>query len=155
MSRIDKPQEPFLMIFPWGKVTGIMFLAALLGMVVFRMSQPAGQDVHRACFWSFIVTGVAGACGIYPVSKAWGKEAYGVLIGIMIASVIRLLISGAGVAIIAFFTNIHRSWFVLFLGIYYLLFLTVETWLAIWVLRNSQLKNREPSIHGNVWDVFS
>lgn len=73
----------------------------------------------------------------------------------MIAAVIRMLISGGGVAIITFFTDIHRSWFVLFMGIYYVAFLTVDTWLALWILRNSELKERERRIHGNMWDLFS
>lgn len=143
------------MIFPWIKVAGMLFIAALLAMIIYRMSESKGGHVQRACLISLIITGAGGLCGIYPISRAWGKDVYGVLIGIMVASVIRLLISGAGVAIITFFNSVHRSWFVLFLGLYYLLFLAVETWLALWVLRNSQLDDRKSSVHGNFWDLIS
>jgi hypothetical protein len=148
-------KEPFFMIFPWCKVAGMLFFGSLMAMIVYRMSESAGEQINRACLLALFVTGLGGLCGIYPISRAWGKEVYGILIGIMVASTIRLLISGVGVAIITFFTNVHRSWFVLFLGIYYLLFMAIETWLGLWVLRNSQLSNRKPSVHGNFWDFVS
>ncbi|MHC4232153.1 MAG: hypothetical protein ACYSTW_06085, partial [Planctomycetota bacterium] len=111
--------------------------------------------VNRACFFSMIVAGVAGVTGFFAIGKTWGRDVHWVLIGVMVAAAIRLLIGGAGVAIITSFTNVHRSWFVLFLGIYYLAFLGVDTWFALWVLRNCELKDRERTIHGTLWDMFS
>ena len=149
-----QPAEPFFLLFPWGKVAGMLFMLALVSMVVYRLSQTGGTQVQQACLPAMIVATVAGLAGIYTVSKTWGRDVYWVLVGVMIAAVIRLLISGGGVAIISFFTDIHRSWFVLFLGVYYLAFLTVDTWLALWILRNSEMKDREKPIHGNLWDMF-
>ncbi len=147
-------REPFFMVFPWGKVAGLLFLLSLGSMLVYRLSQTGGVHVNRACLFAMIVAGLAGAAGVYTVGKTWGRDVYWVLAGVMIAAAVRLLISGGGVAIITFFTDIHRSWFILFLGVYYLAFLAADTWLALWILRNSDMKEREQRIHGNLWDIF-
>jgi hypothetical protein len=155
MSPKKEQPSPFFMIFPWGKVAGMLFLVVLGAMFVYRLSETGGIHVTRACLFSMIVAGVAGITGFFAIGKTWGRDVHWVLIGVMIAAAIRLLIGGAGVAIIASFTSVHRSWFILFLGIYYLGFLAVDTWFALWVLQNSELKDREQRIHGNVWDIFS
>ena len=143
------------MIFPWGKMALIPFLAAFGAMLVYRLSQTGGRAVNQACLLALVVEILAGIVGFTVIAKTWGKDAHWVLVGVMIAAAIRLLISGAGVAIIALFTNVHQSWFILFLGIYYGAFLVIDTWLAIWILRNSEMKEREQQLHGNMWDIIS
>ncbi len=155
MSVKRKQPEPFFMIFPWGKVGWMLFLVVFGAMFVYRLSATGGAHVNQACLFAMIVASAAGIAGFYAVGKTWGRDVYWVLAGVMIAAAIRLLIGGGGVAIITVFTDIHRSWFILFLGIYYAAFLAVDTWLALWILRNSEMKDREPRIHGNVWDMFS
>ncbi len=155
MTPKKEPLSPFFMIFPWGKVAGMLFLVSLGAMFIYRLSETGGAHVNRACLFSIIVAAAAGLLGLYAIGKTWGRDIYWVLTGVMLACVIRLLIGGVGVAIITFFTSVHRSWFVLFLGVYYLGFLAVDTWFALWVLRNSELKGREQKIHGNVWDMLS
>ncbi len=155
MSPKRQQSDLFFMIFPWGKVAGMLFLVVFGAMFIYRLSETGGAHVNRACLFSMIVAATAGILGLYAVGKTWGRDIYWVLTGVMLACVIRLLIGGVGVAIITFFTNVHRSWFILFLGVYYLGFLGVDTWFALWVLRNSELKNRKRKIHGNIWDMFS
>ena len=155
MSPKNKQPDPFFMVFPWGKMAGLLFLVIFGAMFVYRLSQTGGPHVNQACFFAMIVAASAGISGFYVVGKMWGRDVYWVLAGVMIAAAIRLLISGGGVAIIAFFTDIHRSWFVLFLSIYYLAFLAVDTWLALWILRKSEMKDQERRIHGNLWDMLS
>ncbi len=143
------------MVFPWGKVAGMLFLVVLGVMFVYRLSETGGAHVNQSCLFAMIVAAAAGLLGLYAIGKTWGRDIYWVLTGVMLACVIRLLIGGVGVAIITFFTSVHRSWFILFLGVYYLGFLAVDTWFALWVLRNSELKDRKQRIHGNVWDMLS
>ena len=133
----------------------MLFLVSLGAMFIYRLSETGGAHVNQSCLFAMIVAAAAGILGLYAVGKTWGRDIYWVLTGVMLACVIRLLIGGAGVAIITFFTKVHRSWFVLFLGIYYLAFLVVDMWFALWVLRNSELKDRKQKIHGNVWDMLS
>ncbi|MHC5139803.1 MAG: hypothetical protein ACYSOF_07975 [Planctomycetota bacterium] len=155
MTSKKQQSDPFFMVFPWGKVAGMLFLVVFGAMFIYRLSETGGAHVNQSCLFAMIVAGTAGITGIYAIGKTWGRDVHWVLIGIMIAAAIRLLIGGAGVAIITSFTNVHRSWFVLFMGIYYLGFLGVDTWFALWVLRNCELKDQEQRIHGNVWDMLS
>ncbi|MCI0498257.1 MAG: hypothetical protein L0Y36_01050 [Planctomycetales bacterium] len=153
MTPKQKQRDPFFMLFPWGKVTGLLFLLVFGAMIVYRLSETGGIDAHRACLAAMIAAGVCGGVGLYAIGKTWGRGVYWVLGGVMIASAIRLLIGGAGVAIITFFTEIHRSWFVLFLGIYYMAFVAADSWFALWVLRNSEWKTPDETKHGNLWDI--
>ena len=154
VKRRESEKDPFFMIFPWGKVSGLLFLFLFMLFFVYRLSETAGFHVNRACFVAIITSVVAGVCGLYPVCSAWGRDVYGVLIGVMVGSVSRLVVTGLGVAIITCFTATHRSWFILFLGIYYAAFMAADTWIALWVLRNSDMKERKQRVHGNVWDMF-
>ena len=153
MTKKDKQPEPFLMVFPWGKVAIGLLGMLFFGLLLYRLSQMGGLVSSRACLAAVIVSGIGGGLGLYIIGKTWRRDVYFMLAGAMIAMIIRLLIGGGGVAIIARFTDIHRSWLVLYLGIYYLAFLAVDTWLALWILRNSELNKREKNIHGNLWDI--
>ena len=141
------------MVFPWGKVAGMLFLVVFGAMFIYRLSETGGAHVNQSCLFAMTVAGVAGITGFFAIGKTWGRDVHWVLVGVMIAAAIRLLIGGGGVAIIVRFTDIHRSWFVLYLGVYYLAFLVVDTWLAVWILRNSELNKQEKNIHGNLWYI--
>jgi hypothetical protein len=155
MKQLNGQGEPFFMIFPWGKVAGMLFLLVFGVMLVYRLSEAGGPHIKQACLLAIPVSLTAGLLGLYAIGKTWRRDIHWILIGVMLACVIRLLIGGAGVAIIAFFTNVQRSWFVLFLGIYYTAFLVVDTWVALWVLRNSKIKLEDQEIvHGNFWDII-
>ena len=154
-SRKKEIKEPFFMLFPWGKVAGLLFLLLFVAMVIYRLSETGGLHVSRACRTAMIVSVTAGVAGVYVIGEMWRRPVHWVLAGVMIAAAIRLLISGAATAIITFFMDVHRSWYVLFLGIYYILFLAADTSLALWILRNSEIDKREFRIHGNLWDMFS
>jgi hypothetical protein len=155
MKKKDKQAEPFLLLFPWGKVGWMLFLTVFWFFFIYRLSETGGAHVNQACLFAMIVAAIAGITGFYAIGKTWGRDVHWVLVGVMIAMVIRMLISGGGVAIIIFFTDIHRSWFVLFLGIYYIAFLAVDTWFSLWILRNSEMNDREQKRHGNFWDIVS
>ena len=155
MRRKKKERLPFFMIFPWGRVAAIIFFVFFASLFVYRLSETGGLYVRRACLSALVLAVTSCIIGVYIVSELWGKDVYRVLGGVMTAAVIRLLISGLGFAIITFFMDVHRSWFVLFLGIYYLVFMTVDTWLALWILQNSEFKERKYlTKNGNIWNII-
>lgn len=142
------------MLFPWGKAALVCFGVLFSAVFVYRLSETAGLAARRACLTAMFVTLGGGLIGLYSVAKTWGREVYAVLIGVLAGAVIRLLICGASLAIIVPFTTIDRSWYVLFLGVYYTGFLAVDTWFALWVLRNNQSEiEKQNKIHGNLWDI--
>lgn len=150
-----KQKEPFLMLFPWGRVAWCLFAFLFVIMFVFRLSETGGITVSRACLTAIIVSLISGLAGFYCIAKTWGRDVYTVLVGIIIGAVIRLLISGISIAIIILFMAIHRTWYVVFLGIYYFGFLVIDTWFALWVIRNTELWEQKQRIHGNLWDILS
>jgi hypothetical protein len=155
MSPEKKQQAPFFLIFPWFKVAAGAFIIFLGMMVVFRLSEASATHINHACLAAMIVAATSGFLGFYVIGKTWGRDAYGVLLGVMMALIIRLLISGTSFAIIIPFTKIHRSWYVLFLIVYYLAFLGMDTWFALWILKHSQIKDKgNDQRHGNLWDVI-
>ena len=129
-----------------------MVLFFFVSLFVYRLSETGGDHVNRACFAAIITASVAGVCGLYIISKMWRKHIYWVMIGAMFGAVIRLLISGVGTAIITSFTDIHRTWYVCFLGFYYIAFLILDTGLALWILRHSDSGTQEDGFNGNFWD---
>ena len=143
------------MLFPWGKVALGLFGMLFFGLFVYRLSDMGGLESSQACLMAILVASVGGGLGLFVIGKTWRRDVYYMVAGAMIAMVIRLLIGGGGVAIITRFTDVHRSWFVLYLGVYYFAFLAIDTWLALWILRNSELKKREKTVHGNLWDIVS
>ena len=146
---------PFLLIFPWAKAFGLLFLFVFVLLFVYRVSSTGGHDIEQSCFAAIIVSAVPGLVSFFVVANSWGKDAHGVLVSAILAFVIRLLTAGAGIAIITIFTGINRSWFVGFLGFYYLAFLGIDICFTLWMLRNSDLKEQKEMIHGNLWDAFS
>lgn len=151
----DKEQRaPFFMIFPWLKVSAGFFIIFLGMMVVYRLSETGGTDIHHACLAAIIVAATSGILGLYVIGTTWGRDAYRVLLGVTAALLIRLLICGTSFAIIIPFTTVHRSWYVLFLMVYYLAFLGMDTWLALWILKNSRINEKDSDQrHGNLWDI--
>ena len=155
MSRRPKYPQPFFMIFPWIRTAGLLFLLTFIVIFIFRLSETGGPESGRACIAAIITSVTAAVCSIYPVGKVWRKEILAVLTAVMIGSAIRLLIGGTGLAIIAFFTQINKIWYIFYVVIYYILFMTVDTAFAIWMFDYCRKDNKERSIHGNLWDMVS
>lgn len=149
------PGDPFFLIFPWFKAFGILFLFVFGILFVYRVSSTGGRQVEESCFAAIIAASVPGLIGFYIISKSWGKDSYGILIAAMFALIIRLLTGGVGVAIITVFTDINQSWFVCFLIFYYLAFMAMDVFLAVWIIRNSEMTEQKEVVNGNLWDAFS
>lgn len=156
MSRRAKYPDPFFMLFPWLRVAGVLCLLAFVEIFVFRLSETGGLQSRQACIAAMILTAIMGTAGIYPVCKIWRRGILLAITAIISGSVIRLLIGGAGVAIIAFFTQLNKSWFIFYVFVYYILFLMIDTAFALWMLcycRRSDDKERR--VHDNLWDMVS
>lgn len=156
MSRRRQNPEPFLMLFPWLRATGLLCFFAFVVIFIFRLSETGGPDSRRACIAAVITILAACLCGLYPLGKIWRSSVHAALIAIMIGSAIRLLIVGAGVAIITLFTQLNKSWYIFYLGVYYVFFMAVDMAFALWMLGHcKKTDNKEQCVHGNMWDMVS
>ena len=152
-------QHETVATFPIGKSCGWAVLLVIGGVFVYRLSETGGPKCQVACLSALTTSFLAAITGMIPVYKVWGKELLWVLLGVFLSGIIRLLIALCGAGIIILFTDISRMQYVGFLAIYYIAFLVVDTWLALWVLNNVKVhdedENQEKVIHGNIWDIIS
>lgn len=144
--------------FPYGTLFGWLIALVFGGMFVYRLSEMGGKPSQVACLSAMGISFLAAFVGLIPVYKAWGKDLLWLLVGVFLSSVIRLLIGLVGAVIIILFADSLRTQFVGFLGLFYVAFLAIDTWLALWILRNTKVdkeKDQEAAIHGNIWDIIS
>jgi len=141
--------------FPYGKLFGWLLLLLIGGMFVYRLSETGGKSTEIACLWAMGISVSAALAGLVSVYKVWGRALMWVLLGVFLSGAIRLLIGAVGVVIIIAFTATDKMSFVGFLALFYVVFLAMDTWLALWVLRNTKIEdeNKTMAIHGNVWDI--
>lgn len=145
--------------FPYGKLSGWLMLLIVGGMFICRLSETGGQVCQTACLAAMVTSLLAAGVGLIPVYKVWGKEYLWALLGVFLSGIIRLLIGLCGAGIIIVFTEISRTQFVGFLGLFYVAFMAVDTWLALWVLGHSRKvaedddEEQETAVHGNIWDI--
>ena len=144
-------------VFPAKKLCGWIVLLVIGGVFVYRLSETGGKQCQMACLAAAMTSFFAAITGLIPVYKVWGKDLLWVLLGVFISGLIRLLIALCGAGIIIFFTAVSRIQYVGFLAIYYIAFLAIDTWLALWVLNNvkNEHKDQETVVHGNIWDIIS
>lgn len=143
------------MLFPWGRTAALIGVMGFLSLLIYRVSETGGPDVSRACLAAKAVAYAAGLTGLYLIGRMWRRDIYLIMISIIAAFLIRLLIGGSGIAIIILFTSVHRTWFVVYVCIYYVIFLIIDTGFALWVLRHAESNKQEKNVHGNLWDMVS
>jgi hypothetical protein len=146
-------------VFPVKNLCWWIVLLVIGGTFVYRLSETGGKQCQAACLAAVTTSFLAAIIGLIPVYKVWGKDLLWVFLGVFISGVIRLLIALCGTGIIIFFTTLSRIQYVGFLAIYYIAFLAIDTWLALWVLNNVKNdhndQDQEKVIHGNIWDIIS
>ena len=154
----SRRRHEVVICFPYARLSGWLILLVVGGLFVYRLSETGGKPSQTACLSAMGVSFLAAFIGLVPVYKVWGKGLFWVLMGVFLSSMIRLLIGFLGAVIIILFTDILRTHFVGFLGLFYAALLSIDTWLALWILRNTKVNkddNQETVIHGNIWDIIS
>lgn len=144
--------------FPYAKFSGWMVFLVIGSLFIYRLSETGGKSAQTACLSAMAISFLAAFLGLIPIYKAWGKDLFWVLISVFLSSTIRLLIGFLGAVIIILFTDILRTKFVGFLGLFYVALLALDTWLALWILRNTKVNkdgDQETVVHGNIWDIIS
>jgi len=144
--------------FPYARLSGWLLLLVVGGLFVYRLSETGGKPSQMACLSAMGVSFFAAFIGLVPIYKVWGKDLFWVLMGVFLSGMIRLLIGFLGAVIIILFTDLQRIEFVGFMGLFYVALLSIDTWLALWILRNTKVNkddDQETAIHGNIWDIIS
>lgn len=154
---IRRRNEPQIR-FPYAKLSGWLVLLVIGSLFIYRLSETGGKASQTACLSAMGVSLLAAIAGLVPIYKTWRKDLFWVLIGVFLSGGIRLLIGFLGAVIIIAFTDMLRINFVGFMGLFYVALLAIDTWLALWILRNSKVEKsdkQETAVHGNIWDIIS
>ena len=85
-----------------------------------------GADVAKSCLWAVIISVIGGGCGLAPVIYTSLVKSSPSAASVLAVTVIRLLITLGGAAIIITSVRVHVLWFVAWLGLFYLVILVAE-----------------------------
>jgi len=136
-------------VFSWFIATGL-FLGVIF-LLTYRYCELAGPKAEKACILAIITATLGGLSAFWPLSKVWRREPEKMVVSVFLGGAIRILIGFVGVVIIFFFTGISRKWFLGCYGIFYTVFLLVDSWLIIRLLNNYGL-NKDDSKYECVWN---
>jgi hypothetical protein len=79
-----------------------------------------------SCLAALIVSCVAGGGGLFPIFYAAAYRPGMLSVSALAATVIRLLLMIAGSAIVIIFVKVNILWFVVWIGMFYLVVLVLE-----------------------------
>jgi hypothetical protein len=85
-----------------------------------------GADVAKSCLWAVIISVIGGGCGLAPVIYATLVKTSPSVASVLAVTVIRLLITLGGAAIIITSVRVQVLWFVAWLGLFYFVILVAE-----------------------------
>jgi uncharacterized membrane protein len=91
----------------------------------------SGQDAVNGCLWAMLVSAIAGLGGFVPFILARLAKKPASIEAVLSSSAIRLLLVLAGLVIILFLTKVNVTWFALWMGIFYVVILVAEVYIAI------------------------
>jgi hypothetical protein len=121
----------------------VLFIVAAVFAAALGVSISLGQSAINGCLWAMLVSGVAGCGGLVPVI-CFILSGSSLSMEHVIGSIaIRLLLVLAGVVIILLFTKTDVMWFALWLGLFYIVVLVAEVYVAVRMM-NEHSKTREP-----------
>lgn len=85
-----------------------------------------GADAVKSCLWAVIISVIGGGGGLAPVIYTSLVKSSLSVASVLAVTVIRLLITLGGAAIIITSVRVHVLWFVAWLGLFYLVILVAE-----------------------------
>lgn len=107
-----------------------------------RISEQHGEMAAEACIYAISLNFFAAALGMVPFAMAANKKAKKFFFALLIGSGIRIAVTVLGVIVITVITTKQqRFWFLAWAGIFYLLFLAIETAEAVRCIRKLELEN--------------
>jgi hypothetical protein len=98
-------------------------------------------DVAKSCLWAVIISVIGGGCGLAPVIYAALVKKAPSVASVLAVTVIRLLITVGGAAIIITSVRVQVLWFAAWLGLFYLVILAAEVCFIITVLKDKKFES--------------
>ncbi len=109
---------------------GLFSVLAIVAMA-FAVSFCAGKDAVKGCMAAITVSGLGGCIALILIAYAAAYRPGHLTILALAAGTVRLLLMLVGSAIILLFTKVNILWFVVWIGVFYLVLLVFEIRVAI------------------------
>ncbi|WP_169853192.1 hypothetical protein [Anaerohalosphaera lusitana] len=116
------------------KSIAFLFLVAFGLCFVYRVSEVHGPEAKYGCGLAIVVTVSTSFVSVLPVLFAIASGFFVVGIAAIIGSVVRLFLTVIGFIIVAAM-GMSNGWFFLFGSLFYLVFLLIETLLALRLMK--------------------
>jgi len=121
------------------KWTELLIIAAVI-TAAFAVSFVAGKEAVKSCLVAITISGLAGSTALILIAYAATYRPSHLAVLALAAGIVRLLLMAAGSIIIVFFVRVSILWFVVWIGVFYLVMLVFEMRIAV------QAVNRNESI---------
>ncbi|MGA2172094.1 MAG: hypothetical protein ABSG82_03650 [Sedimentisphaerales bacterium] len=120
-----------MIAFPKPRVIGPVATLVAVVAVALTVSLLSGEQAIKSCLAAIVVSGLAGCGGLIPIIYAAAHKPALLTIFVLAATVIRLLLMVMGSIIIILFAKVSVLWFAVWIGIFYLVMLSLEIYFAI------------------------
>lgn len=121
------------------KWTELLIIVAVVA-AAFAVSSVAGKEAVKSCLVAITVSGLAGSTALILIAYAAAYRPSHLAVLTLAAGIVRLLLMAVGSVIIVFFVRVSILWFVVWIGVFYLVMLVFEMRIAV------QAVNRNESI---------
>ena len=108
----------------------LLFVVVTVFAATLRISEQYGPMAKRGCVFAIYLSLVAAITGIIPFLLSSKKTARKFFASLLTGAAIRVAITAVGVVVVTvIISEEQRFWFLAWTGVFYLLFLCIETFL--------------------------
>ena len=125
------------------RIGGIGVLLGVIFLLAYRYCEQAGVQAQKSCILAMLRSFLAGAGSLWPIFRMLKEDQETILLSIIWAISLRMLISFSAIAIILLFIEVSPEWFLGCYGLFYIVFIIMDSWLVIHLVRDALLKKKE------------
>lgn len=120
----------------------LLFVVVTVFVATLRISEQYGPMAKRGCVLAIYLSLVAAITGIIPFLLSSKKTARKFFASLLTGAAIRVAITAVGVVVVTvIISEEQRFWFLVGTGVFYLLFLTIETIEAVRCMKKLEFEN--------------
>jgi len=120
----------------------LLFVVVTVFAVSLRFSEQHGPMAARGCFLAIGLSLIAAVTGFIPFMLSSKNKASKFFISLLTGAGLRVAVTAIGVVVITvIISKEQRFWFLAWAGIYYLLFLSIETFEAVRCIKKLEFEN--------------
>jgi hypothetical protein len=124
------------------RLSGVGVLLGVIFLLAYRYCEQIGDHAQKSCILAMISSFLAGAVSLWPFFRMLKEDQETLLLSIIWAVSLRMLISFSLIALILFCIEVNPQWFLGFYGLFYTVFMVLDSWLIIRLAQEAQVKKK-------------